>query len=251
MQICKQAQGMQFGWNPQAPDYRDYKFTAPLKALPKSTNRLTTSLPIYDQQRLGACVSCGCARLWQHRRLMERQGCSMASRLFIYYQGRAIEGTIPWDSGLWVRDGMKVLAKWGAPYETEWPYNIRRFTWKPPTTAYKKALNDIALEYRAVQPNLNALKAALAAGNPIVGGFSVFSSFVSDYVARTGLMPMPKKGEARLGGHCVTFDAFSDSDQTFWCANSWGTDWGIGGWFKMPYANLSNCADFWVLTKVK
>ena len=53
------------------------------------------------------------------------------SRLFLYYNERVIEGTVDHDSGAFIRDGIKSLAKQGVCTEPEWPYKISRFTKKP------------------------------------------------------------------------------------------------------------------------
>jgi hypothetical protein len=41
------------------------------------------------------------------------------SRLFIYYNERVIEGTVAHDAGAQIRDGIKAVAKLGAPPEDE------------------------------------------------------------------------------------------------------------------------------------
>jgi len=43
------------------------------------------------------------------------------SRLFIYYNERVMERTVSQDSGAQVRDGIKSVAKLGAPPESDWP----------------------------------------------------------------------------------------------------------------------------------
>jgi len=71
-------------------------------------------------------------------------------------------------------------------------------------------------------------------------------------VATTGIMPMPKKGEQVLGGHCVAMVGYDDSKQVIICRNSWGADWGMAGYFTMPYAFLAkNCSDLWQVSQVK
>ena len=52
-------------------------------------------------------------------------------------------------------------------------------------------------------PTLNQLKGCLASGYPFVFAFSVYESFQSRAVAKTGTVPMPASGEAMLGGHAV------------------------------------------------
>lgn len=252
-----------YGWIHSLPDARDRKFDHELlmrvAALPAMVNPLTAVISAYDQGDVGSCTGNGCGRLAQSRHLAEKLPAPMPSRAFIYALERQMEGTLNQDSGAQVRDGLKVLAKYGVCPEAIWPYDMtfdRHMQSLPSAAAMAAAKKFLALQYQSVACNLMALKAALAAGNPVVGGFTVFESFESQAVADTGIMPMPKRGEQVMGGHCVVWDGYNDAGQFFWCANSWGTSWGASpngkpsrGWFKMPYANLINCSDFWVLLK--
>ena len=51
----------------------------------------------------------------------------------------------------------------------------------------------------SVTPNLFHLRSCLASGFPFVFGFSVYDSFMSDEVKKTGIMPMPKDDEDMSG----------------------------------------------------
>ncbi len=98
------------------------------------------------------------------------------------------------------------------------------------------------------------MQGCLASGYPFVFGFSVYESFESQDVARTGIVPLPKQGEKQLGGHAVLAVGYDDSDQTFWVRNSWGTGWGQSGYCKMPYSYLTSsglASDFWALYTVE
>lgn len=241
-----------YGWKPDRPDHRDHLFARAYRSpipLPKAVKPLTQSIPAQDQGDLGSCTGHGCGRLWAHRVQQETGKLIMPSRLFIYYNERVIEGTIPEDAGAEVRSGLKVLAKLGAPPEPLWPYLVTKYAKKPPAKAYTAAKKGLALAYASVPVDKAAIESTLAAGNPIVFGFTVFKSFESGAVAKSGNMPMPGKKEKPVGGHCVVADGYDSHGM--WCANSWGPDWGKNGWFHMPWANLPNCSDLWVLTDVK
>src|SRR5690606_8655939 len=99
------------------------------------------------------------------------------SRLFIYYNERAMEGTVESDSGASLRDGMKSVASQGAPPESDWPYDVALFREQPPQAAYQAALADRALMYLSVPQELNQLRGCLASGYPIAFGFTVYSGF--------------------------------------------------------------------------
>jgi len=206
---------------------------------------------VWDQGNLGACTSFGLGAAVAY--LLTKQGLKMfrPSNLFIYWNERNIEGTVNQDSGAMIRDGVKVLNKLGAPNQFYWPYDISKFTQKPPQVAFQNALKTIVTEYLSVDnTNLAAIQAPLAQKLPVVIGISVYESFESDQVAKTGIVPMPKKNEKLLGGHCVVLTGYNNSTQRFNGRNSWSEQWGDKGNFTIPYNYILNpnlCDDAWVL----
>jgi C1A family cysteine protease len=93
----------------------------------------------------------------------------------------------------------------------------------------------------------------LQAAYPFVFGFSVYTEFESDTVAKTGNVNMPGPKEKLLGGHAVLAVGYDDTTQRFIVRNSWSNKWGIKGYFTMSYAYLtdSNLADdFWTIRLV-
>ncbi len=98
------------------------------------------------------------------------------------------------------------------------------------------------------------MKGCLASGYPFVFGFTVYPSFESDEVARSGIVPIPGASEQTLGGHAVLAVGYDDTKNMFIVRNSWGSGWGLAGYFYMPYAylldnNLAN--DFWTIRVVE
>ena len=176
------------------------------------------------------------------------------SRLFIYYNERAMEGTVSSDAGGQIRDGVKSVNKQGAPPETDWPYDITKFAEKPPKKAYDDAVQHVAVLYQRLTPILGQLKGCLASGFPFVFGFVVYESFESQQVAQTGEAQLPQAGEQQLGGHAVLAVGYDESQQRFLVRNSWGPGWGMGGYFTLPYPYLLQqtlSSDFWTIRSVK
>jgi C1A family cysteine protease len=100
------------------------------------------------------------------------------------------------------------------------------------------------------------MKSCLAYGLPFVFGFTVFESFYTREVAKTGMMKWPEQEEKRLGGHAVLAVGYDDSldGGRFIVRNSWGEAWGDQGYFYMPYDYLLNRGlsnDFWVIQTVE
>jgi len=246
-----------YGWVPDIPDARDFLFAAPeavLANLPRDVDLRAQCPPIYDQGQLGSCTANAIGAAFEFMQVKESLDDFMPSRLFIYWNERKIEGTVDEDSGAMIRDGIKCVHKLGVCAEDIWPYDIARFTDQPPGEAYTAAKDHQATVYRRVLPVLHQLQGCLASGTPVVFGFSVYESFETAEVARTGVVLLPPRGERLLGGHAVLAVGYDDDQQRFIVRNSWGTGWGMDGYCTMPYGYLTDPAlarDFWAIYAVE
>jgi C1A family cysteine protease len=230
-----------YNLRPSKKDFRDYKFSAPLHVasnLPKKIDLRSEFLAPFDQGQLGACTGNAYAALKEF--LLKKYGKTVdaLSRLFIYYEERVIEGTVNEDSGAEMRDGMKVLQKNGVCKESLWPYDINTFTHKPTDAMIADAANYKITSYASI-PDLNGIKSCLAEGFPVAMGFYVYQEF--ENIGSTGILKMPKSSEQPLGGHAVVIVGYKDTTKTsgyLIVRNSWGAEWGDGGYFYMPYKYL-------------
>ena len=247
-----------YGWIPDLPDARDYRYAAPqsvLATLPPQVDLRPQCPPVLDQGALGSCTAQ--AITTAHLFNQQKQGavaCVLPSRLFLYYNERVMEGTVAVDAGAMIRDGIKSLAQQGACPEPQWPYVIAKFAHKPPLRCYRSALKHQALTYQRLVQTLTQLKGCLASGYPFVFGFAVYESFDSSQVGQTGIVPLPSTQEQLLGGHAVLAVGYDDVTQRFLVMNSWGTGWGMDGFFTMPYAYLTErglSSDFWTVRLVE
>jgi C1A family cysteine protease len=221
---------------------------------------------VYDQGRIGSCTANAIAGALEFDMMKQGLTAYTPSRLFIYYNERAIEGTVGSDAGAQIRDGIKSVASQGDCPESEWPYDDTpadhttgifprgaKAATQPPQSSYDDAIKHKALNYQSIDQNLADMKGCLSSGYPFVFGFTVYGSFESDDVAHTGNVPMPGADEQVVGGHAVLAVGYDDGEGRFICRNSWGSEWGDAGYFYMPYAyllddNLSD--DFWTIRLV-
>lgn len=261
------------GWVPDVPDARDHMFsitkpellTGPLPTRIDLREQLPMQFPLLDQGELGSCTANAIAAAMTYA--SSKQGGAKSikqvtlgdgntffpSRLFIYYNERVMEGSVPSDAGAMLRDGIKSVNQLGACKEATWPYIIPQFTTKPTDTAFTEAQGHQALLYRRLNNrDINQLKGCIAQGFPFVFGFAVYNSFLSRQVAASGNMPMPNLArEQMIGGHAVLGVGYDDAKQVVIVRNSWGDAWGDKGYFYMPYKYITNtnyCDDFWTIT---
>ena len=86
-----------YGWTPDLPDARDHLFSAPAISLAALLPMFLTCAaqrpPGYDQEQIGSCTANAIGAAFEFE--VNKQGLSdfMPSRLFIYYNERAMEGT--------------------------------------------------------------------------------------------------------------------------------------------------------------
>jgi C1A family cysteine protease len=242
-----------YSWIHDLPDRRDYRKLLPkIFKLPASVDLRTSPFmpPVYDQGQAGSCTgqSCGAAQAFDNNKLGHPP--YDPSRLMAYYDGRIPEGGTGGDNGAQIRDVIKGMAKYGVCRESLWPYSDSEsaVVKKPSKAAYKDGLLHQIIKYQRVGQTTVEMKTCLAQGLPFVFGFTVYESFESAKVARTGIVPMPGPNEAVLGGHAVMAVGYTATKLIV--RNSWGDGWGQKGYFTMPlkYVLDSNLADdLWVV----
>ena len=243
-----------YHWARDKVDTRDYLY------LPSGNKIAATSrvdlrqycTAIEDQGSLGSCTGnaiAGAIELLNNRNGRYQD----ISRLFIYYYERLMLGTINYDSGAYIRDGIKVAYNYGAAVEALWPYQISKFKTRPTQPAILDGQKRKITLYERVT-NLAGCIDAISQGYPVIVGFNVYSSFNNLGVRNTGMMPYPNVAKEKLlGGHAVLLVGYDAVAKRFTARNSWGARWGDKGYFYMPYQvieNTSMSGDFWIIKSV-
>lgn len=265
------------GWHADTPDPRDWRYDAAkvtndlekvdlapvidLDNIPSSALNIEHCSPIEHQGTLGSCTAQAAVSLMEYE--MKRRGVPHVegSRLFVYKVTRKLLGW--WgDSGGTIREAIKAIAAFGVPPEKHWPYDISKFEEEPTPFLYAYGQNYKALGYMRLDPRGQTLKmtekvvkSALHNGYAVMCGFSVFSDLSN--VADIPFPPDLTKAR-RLGGHAVLIVGYDQNHvlpdgktvcPSFVIRNSWGSDWGYGGYGFLPIQYLLEgaAADFWTV----
>jgi len=209
----------------------------------------------YYQGVLSSCTANALLHAFKLRLIAQKYPVEELSRLFLYYEQRIRLNCVNEDGGSTIYSGVDVLKNSGVCLDRLHQYDCNRFRQRPSTQAYEDAKKRLVIDCAPVQQSLKEIKQQLLEGFPIVFGFMVYASFMSDDVKRTGNVPNPHLGERVLGGHAVMIYGFDDDKNggSFMCRNSWGMDWGDHGNFYIRYDYVLNnrmAEDFWAIKNV-
>lgn len=247
--------GRKYGWIPSLPDYRDEEFAyktirpAVVPSLPPVVDNLQYLPPVRDQGNEGSCTGFGTTGALHFIEMVKWGKMLPLSPQFAYFIGRDYEGNADSDSGAMIRDVMKMLAKYGVPLETQYPYQAGQYALRPSSLIYQEASLHKIISFHAVY-TIDEIRENLAAKHPVVGGISVYSGFESSQVARDGMVWIPKRGESFMGGHCTWYYGYNDNTERLDSQNSWNKTWGDKGSFHIPYPYIKNprlAQDFWTI----
>ena len=82
--------------------------------------------------------------------------------------------------------------------------------------------------------SLNSIKNAIITYGPVITAFDVYADF---YDYNGGIYK--QNSNIYTGGHIVAIVGYNDNPGYWICKNSWGTDWGENGWFKIAYGECN------------
>jgi C1A family cysteine protease len=237
-----------YGWLHDIPDQRDVLYKRPLRLfLPSIVDLRPVCSPVEAQGDLGSCTAQALAGNMEYLDRKMDGVHSDVSRLFIYYNERKIEGTVNEDSGAYIRDGIKTLAKEGACSEELWPYSIARFKDRPGADCYSDGLTRRISTYQRLS-GIDDMFACLADGYPVVFGIPIYESFEMDDI---GIIPVPEQNEIMLGGHAMCAVGYDRDKKWFIVRNSWGVDFGDKGYCYIPFDYMKQAEDRWTIRKLK
>jgi C1A family cysteine protease len=222
------------------------------KELPIRVDLRHHMTPVEAQGEIGSCTANAMAGAYEYLAKRTLGEAGDVSRLFIYYNARALDDETDQDEGTTILNCIKVLQEMGTCPEPVWPYDPESVFEEPHGEAYEAALNFRLEEAERIAVDLYAMKHCLAEGYPFAFGLPLFESFMRE--GNKGI-PMPKPDqEEYIGGHAMLCVGYSEAQKVFVVRNSWGEDWGDLGYCYVPYDYLANPefndGDCWVVRSV-
>lgn len=209
---------------------------------------------VKDQGNIGSCVANATATMYETVMDRNSQGAAgrdfTPSRLYLYYWFRNFEARLDGEGG-YLKDAFEVLENKGVCPESLWPYNTPKQNEQPPVECDKAAQAWKITEYQdliatpvaqralATEKVINNVKHSIASGRPVVLGLIVSKSFV-DLRSNKDWRTHTYNLNETVGGHAVCAIGYDDSVQRFLVQNSWGPEWGDGGFFGVEYSHFAN-----------
>ena len=207
---------------------------------------------IKDQGACGSCVAFGTAaaidgmmRVVKNIAANDPNGAELqdVSEAQLFYcgaeqQGRTCAGA---NSGWWVGPALQYAQDTGVAPEACFPYTAGD---QPCAlcAGWQSQVTQISAWEEPTIPQ--TMKLDLLNNGPLITVFTVYDDF---YSYKGGVYKY--NGKAPLvGGHCVCVVGYDDSQQAWYCRNSWGPDWGLGGYFYIGYGQCGIDALMWSIT---
>jgi hypothetical protein len=222
---------------PSPPDPRDYHVEdMPVAALRVPPQQFLPKSPIIlDQKNTGYCAGAsgaGIANSYYHYfgKLPERS----FSMTFLYWLAKEYDG-IPHLEGTYIRTILKIMHKYGVASESTAPFSLSKISISP--SALREAENYKIEAYSRLR-TVGEIQKAIAKGLYIIMGTLVTRH---NWNRPGGFLSYPS-GEL-YGGHATYGDGYDNflshaHQGYFFNQNSWGSYWGDGGRFYLPYDYL-------------
>ena len=191
--------------------------------------------PVKSQGSCGSCVAFGVIASVESQIKMLR-GASYAIDLseahFFYCHARSEGRNCGYNNdpkgGWWPENAMKLFQSQGVTEEAFYPYTAGDQNCTGKLAGWDSRLTKIA-GYSKIT-GIEAIKEYVATKGPVEACYSVYQDF---YNYRSGVYRYTSG--TLLGGHCVCIVGY-DSAGGYWiCKNSWGTNFGESGFFKIAF----------------
>ena len=176
----------------------------------------------------------------------------LGSRLWGYFWARVPEHMTGEDSGCQVRDLFAGLRKLGVPPEEAFPYSDSTVPGAlmfrmPGKGVFRHAVDQVGSYHRIDSLNevrREDVRLAISSGRAVVCGWDVSESFCSEDPGGR-LINVPGPSDPIAGGHCMLIVGYQPEEVLI--CNSWGKNWGMGGFFRATWDWIDEGDDLWIV----
>ena len=155
---------------------------------------------------------------------------------WIYNGGRLLEGSLDEDSGCEPRDNLEFVRKYGCLLEHFAPYVDKLDTTDPTKwSSAPEALKWPIVSYTRLVDGVDGVCSGLASGSFV----SIGSPWYESWMDTDGEGTLEERYDWVAGGHETFLYGYDKTTGFFMGQNSWGSSWGLGGRYKMPFSAIN------------
>jgi len=227
------------GWRPDEKDKRDWQFDRlglSSSDLPLERNLFPSAASVVSQWSSNSCVGYSGAYNLAIVHYIATGEWLPLSGLDGYWYARFLRGWQKLDEGATIRDLCKAYQRRGVSEYTDWPFSYRTINKQPGPKANMNAYPRRGGSYVRIfglgTTKADSVKAAIASGHPVQGGFAIDSTWYGDRGPE--ILVKPPKDSDVSGHHALCICAYRqdpDFGTVYGGPNSWGPSWRKDGWF--------------------
>jgi hypothetical protein len=184
--------GRRLNWNKALPRLHASYFKGSGVKIAAQVDLRPKDSPIFDQQTEGSCTAnaaCGNFDFLQKKygirannpgnpQMFSSSGFQAASRNFVYYCERIIDGDPDQDNGSYLSTSAQAMIQYGAPTEVSYPYGQATLFAQPPAAIYSAAAQHLVRWALPIENgDTTAIMACLSESFPIIYGFTVYDQY--------------------------------------------------------------------------
>jgi C1A family cysteine protease len=244
-----------FGWHPERASFRPRRLLADLLRTedvsppPSYLICKREDVHVLDQGETGSCVAQSGSQCLRSFRLGQHDLDPPMPSVLWGYRCRETHHDGDRDDGTYLSAYHRYIDDLGWCTEKHWPWNVDQINARAhySTRLHAYDQRNTVQEY-AVPSDKHTCMAAIATGHPLHCGQPITRAWF-DYDARNGLTTLEDSGPD-IGGHAYAVLGYDE--QGVVAVNSWGTDWGFGGWFRLGWDTfLDRCRDRYAIRYVR
>jgi hypothetical protein len=202
----------------------------------EGTNWIT---PVQNQQSCGSCVAFGTVSALEaviQIELGQQIDIDLSEAHLFYCGGGSCS------QGWTISKSVNYIESFGIPQESCFPYTPRQTdcdeTCPDWETQAIKLLDGSRIKY-SFPPSIDNIQKALIEHGPLITSFTVYDDFFS---YNSGVYIQTSDRVA--GGHAVAIVGYDNTEKYWICKNSWGSNWGENGFFKIGFGECGIASAF-------